>query len=286
MTAYGEVERELAVLLRRARAWNRDVATEVHPDLQPRGLRAAGPGGRGRQRPRQRPRRDYFGIDKGAISRQVALLERLGLVVREPDPHDGRAQRLVVTDEGRKRIERRARRPAPRGPRAAGPLADGDVARCALLPGSTARWTARRYNQQDERGLCGNRGKCSRPRGLARGMTATHNPPEKPEKPRRRSARLRSERGPVLLALMLSTALVALDATIIATAVPSIVRDLGGFSQFPWLFSIYLLTQAVTVPLYGKLADVRRPPAGAVLRHRGVPGSARSSAASRGACRR
>src|SRR4051812_25346009 len=72
---------------------------------------------------------------------------------------------------------------------------------------------------------------------------------------------LRSERGPVLGAIMLSTALVALDATIIATAVPSIVRDLGGFSQFPWLFSIYLLTQAVTVPLYGKLADVvgRRP---------------------------
>ena len=72
---------------------------------------------------------------------------------------------------------------------------------------------------------------------------------------------LRSERGPVLIALMLSTALVALDATIIATAVPSIVRDLGGFSQFPWLFSIYLLTQAVSVPLYGKLADLvgRRP---------------------------
>jgi EmrB/QacA subfamily drug resistance transporter len=71
----------------------------------------------------------------------------------------------------------------------------------------------------------------------------------------------RSERGPVLIGLMLSTALVALDATIIATAVPSIVRDLGGFTQFPWLFSIYLLTQAVTVPLYGKLADVlgRRP---------------------------
>jgi EmrB/QacA subfamily drug resistance transporter len=71
----------------------------------------------------------------------------------------------------------------------------------------------------------------------------------------------RSERGPVLIGLMLSTALVAMDATIIATAVPSIVRDLGGFTQFPWLFSIYLLTQAVTVPLYGKLADVlgRRP---------------------------
>jgi EmrB/QacA subfamily drug resistance transporter len=71
----------------------------------------------------------------------------------------------------------------------------------------------------------------------------------------------RSERGPVLAALMLSTGLVALDSTIIATAVPSVVKDLGGFTQFPWLFSIYLLTQAVSVPLYGKFADIvgRRP---------------------------
>src|SRR5687767_15852853 len=60
---------------------------------------------------------------------------------------------------------------------------------------------------------------------------------------------------------MLSTALVAIDATIIATAVPSIVASLGGFSSFPWLFSVYLLAQAVTVPVYGKLADVlgRKP---------------------------
>jgi EmrB/QacA subfamily drug resistance transporter len=65
----------------------------------------------------------------------------------------------------------------------------------------------------------------------------------------------------VLGSLMLSTGLVAIDATILATAVPSIVRDVGGFSQFPWLFSIYLLAQAVTVPIYGKLADMvgRRP---------------------------
>lgn len=76
-----------------------------------------------------------------------------------------------------------------------------------------------------------------------------------------KSLGLRSERGPVLGSIMLSTALVAIDATIIATAVPSIVADLGGFSQFPWLFSIYLLTQAVTVPLYGKFADLfgRKP---------------------------
>ena len=65
----------------------------------------------------------------------------------------------------------------------------------------------------------------------------------------------------MLVGVMLATALVALDATIIATAVPSIVRDVGGFSQFPWLFSIYLLTQAVTTPLYGKMSDVvgRKP---------------------------
>src|ERR1700709_2398300 len=71
----------------------------------------------------------------------------------------------------------------------------------------------------------------------------------------------RSDRGPVLISLMLATSLVALDSTIIATAVPSVVRSLGGFSLFPWLFSIYLLAQAVSVPLYAKLADTvgRKP---------------------------
>lgn len=78
---------------------------------------------------------------------------------------------------------------------------------------------------------------------------------------RPRGVGFRSERGPVLAALMLCTGLVALDSTIIATAVPSIVRDLGGFAEFPWLFSIYLLTQAVSVPLYGRFADLvgRKP---------------------------
>ena len=71
----------------------------------------------------------------------------------------------------------------------------------------------------------------------------------------------RSERGPILIAIMMSTALVAIDTTILATAVPTIVNDLGGFAEFPWLFSIYLLTQAVSVPIYAKLADTvgRKP---------------------------
>ena len=71
----------------------------------------------------------------------------------------------------------------------------------------------------------------------------------------------RSERGPVLLSVMLSTGLVAIDSTVLATAVPSIVGELGGFHQFPWLFSAYLLGQAVTTPIYAKLSDVfgRKP---------------------------
>lgn len=77
----------------------------------------------------------------------------------------------------------------------------------------------------------------------------------------RASVGLRSERGPILLAVMLSTGLVAIDATILATAVPAVVADLGGFTSFPWLFSIYLLAQAVSVPIYGKIADLygRKP---------------------------
>lgn len=75
------------------------------------------------------------------------------------------------------------------------------------------------------------------------------------------SVGLRSERGAILGSLMLATGLVALDSTVIATAVLTITDSLGGFAQFPWLFSVYLLAQAVTVPIYGKLADTvgRKP---------------------------
>lgn len=60
---------------------------------------------------------------------------------------------------------------------------------------------------------------------------------------------------------MLATGLIAIDATILATAVPSIVRDLGSYQQFPWLFSVYLLAQAVSVPIYSRFADTvgRKP---------------------------
>ncbi|MFH1810179.1 MAG: MDR family MFS transporter [Pseudomonadota bacterium] len=66
----------------------------------------------------------------------------------------------------------------------------------------------------------------------------------------------RTRRRLVLASVMIAMFMAAIEATIVATAMPSIVADLGGFSLFSWVFSIFLLTQAVTVPLYGKLADL------------------------------
>jgi EmrB/QacA subfamily drug resistance transporter len=53
----------------------------------------------------------------------------------------------------------------------------------------------------------------------------------------------------------------AIEGTIVATAMPRIVADLGGFALYSWVFSIYMLTQVVTIPIYGKLADLygRKP---------------------------
>lgn len=65
----------------------------------------------------------------------------------------------------------------------------------------------------------------------------------------------------LILALMAGMTLATLDTTIISTAMPKIVGQLGGISLYSWIFSIYLLTSTSTVPLYGKLADLygRKP---------------------------
>lgn len=64
-----------------------------------------------------------------------------------------------------------------------------------------------------------------------------------------------------MVSIMLALALVALDSTVLATAVPTIVAELGDFHLFPWLFTGYLLAQAVTTPIYAKLSDIvgRKP---------------------------
>src|SRR3989337_2713465 len=65
----------------------------------------------------------------------------------------------------------------------------------------------------------------------------------------------------VTIALMFAIAISAMDATIVSTAAPTIVGNLGGLPLFSWVFSVYLLSSTVTVPLYGKLADLygRKP---------------------------
>ncbi|HXJ65693.1 MAG TPA: MFS transporter, partial [Actinomycetota bacterium] len=56
--------------------------------------------------------------------------------------------------------------------------------------------------------------------------------------------------------VMLGLFLAALDQTIVATALPSIVKDLHGAQHLSWVVTAYLLTSTVTVPLYGKLSDL------------------------------
>ena len=111
--AYDALEREFSLLLRRARANASELSREVHPDLdgsaytllsylvQSDGMRAGDLAA-------------LFGVDKGAISRQVTRLERAGLIERRPDAQDGRAQLLAPTAEGARRYsaahaQRRAR---------------------------------------------------------------------------------------------------------------------------------------------------------------------------------
>src|ERR671930_916118 len=61
--------------------------------------------------------------------------------------------------------------------------------------------------------------------------------------------------------LMVALLLAALDQTIVATALPRVVSDLGGITQYSWVFTAYMLGSTVTVPLYGKLGDAhgRKP---------------------------
>lgn len=72
---------------------------------------------------------------------------------------------------------------------------------------------------------------------------------------------IKINRKVVLASIMLAMFMAAIEGTIVATAIPSIVADLGGFSLFSWVFSSFLLAQAVTIPIYGKLADLygRKP---------------------------
>ncbi|WP_026973696.1 MDR family MFS transporter [Alicyclobacillus contaminans] len=60
----------------------------------------------------------------------------------------------------------------------------------------------------------------------------------------------------VTLGMLVAILLVAIDVTVVGTAMPKIVADLGGLESFSWVFAIYTLTTSVTTPIYGKLADL------------------------------
>lgn len=70
-----------------------------------------------------------------------------------------------------------------------------------------------------------------------------------------------AHRGWILAGLMAMMMLAAMDTTIVSTAIPQIVGDLGGLALVSWVFSIYLVAQTVTIPIYGKLSDLfgRKP---------------------------
>ena len=60
----------------------------------------------------------------------------------------------------------------------------------------------------------------------------------------------------VFWGLVITTLISALDANIMQTASPTIVKQLGGMELFAWVFSVYMLASTITVPLYGKLSDM------------------------------
>ena len=59
----------------------------------------------------------------------------------------------------------------------------------------------------------------------------------------------------IIVALMMAMLLAALDQTIVATALPRIATDLHGLNKLAWVATAYLLTSAISTPLYGKISD-------------------------------
>ncbi|WP_423801855.1 MDR family MFS transporter [Neobacillus sp. SAB-20_R2A] len=65
-----------------------------------------------------------------------------------------------------------------------------------------------------------------------------------------------TNRKMVTVAMLVAILLVAIDVTVVSTAMPRIVSDLSGLKLISWVFAIYTLTTSVTTPIYGKLADL------------------------------
>ncbi|GAB4098793.1 MarR family transcriptional regulator [Sinomonas halotolerans] len=103
-TALLEIEQQLGLLWRRGRAASQAMARALHPELDPAGygllaiLHREGP-------MRVTDLAAAVGVGKPTVSRQVTLLEELGLVRKESDPEDRRAALVLLSEEGRAHVD-------------------------------------------------------------------------------------------------------------------------------------------------------------------------------------
>src|SRR5687768_2050767 len=63
-------------------------------------------------------------------------------------------------------------------------------------------------------------------------------------------------RRAITAGLLLGMSLGALEATVVGTAMPTVIATLGGLNHYSWVFSAYLLTSTASVPIWGRLSDL------------------------------
>jgi len=101
--ALNSVEHQLSLFWRRARSVSQQLSRQVHPDMEPAAyglltvIRREGP-------IRLTELASCIGVGKPSISRQIAFLESIGLVSKEADPLDGRAQSIRLTSKGEEKM--------------------------------------------------------------------------------------------------------------------------------------------------------------------------------------
>jgi len=91
---------------------------------------------------------------------------------------------------------------------------------------------------------------------MVRAMSNTNSVRSQPDGSTPALSAASSSRPWVFVAAVAAIFMAAIEGTIVATAMPTIVGELGGFELFSWVFTAYLLTQAITIPIYGRLADL------------------------------
>ncbi|WP_245953471.1 MarR family winged helix-turn-helix transcriptional regulator [Arthrobacter silvisoli] len=101
--ALQQVEHQLSIFWRRARSLSHQLSRQVHPDMEPAAygllsiIRKEGP-------MRLTELASCIGVGKPSVSRQIAFLESIGMVYKEADPQDGRAQSIRLTPKGEEKM--------------------------------------------------------------------------------------------------------------------------------------------------------------------------------------